>query len=678
MPIVDLNQSVDSVKTQLNALKTYLQVSKSSKDLKVSLGNSQQNSLGLLATQLTQISNETKRFQKNPTDSISNLLDFINITSGSGTNTISYLRKKILDVVVKIEPEIQNIVKTQVLKSLGCSYEQSYTGVNPDIYENPEYILSLNLNTVESVYIPISAIDIFSNLKLSINDPIGKIFYEKDTPSSSSNFIPFGGLTPFPMNKELNELMTNNNSGRLFSEINGVPYKGISQQNLFDIQYVKENKYGETGDFFKVTLINRTNSSGQIYNSIGEFVSDYYSTIEIADNVNITSQLINALSGAINIKSNLGYQQLDNQSRFYKILQRVLGLCFDNREEIDVSGIAKISELDGIDESFFELTDVDLRNIDIDISNIQEGVMEFQDCDNLKLPVNFDTLVNELITFRDNIDELSNNNKVVVIENIIDSINNNPEWSFLPTDFNSKLLINKELIKKLPLALHSAILSPKVLLPLFVFQQIINDTKESELSSQFTISTPLDFFKQFRSFNIEVLSRINEIFIRTLYNELKKDLLKLIGEIILDVSKSKVSKKYTMILRLSQIVIAVSQLTKDYRKCKTLIDDILQILKLLNGISTGVNEIPTPLLALTPFLPGTSPERATINVIEELQSLGIPTGVLPDGSPNLMLLYNLASNKGLDKENSENGKIEAFGIVPPVTGGYVKIFGKSF
>ena len=43
-----------------------------------------------------------------------------------------------------------------------------------------------------------------------------------------------------------------------------------------------------------------------------------------------------------------------------------------------------------------------------------------------------------------------------------------------------------------------------------------------------------------------------------------------------------------------------------------------------------------------------------------------------------MLLYNLASNKGQDKENAENGKIEAFGIVPPVTGGYVKIFGKSF
>jgi hypothetical protein len=65
---------------------------------------------------------------------------------------------------------------------------------------------------------------------------------------------------------------------------------------------------------------------------------------------------------------------------------------------------------------------------------------------------------------------------------------------------------------------------------------------------------------------------------------------------------------------------------------------------------------------LTDFLPGTSPERSTINTIEELQKLGIPTGTLPDGSPNLMLLYNLSSNKGADKEQAENGTADSFGL----------------
>jgi hypothetical protein len=84
-----------------------------------------------------------------------------------------------------------------------------------------------------------------------------------------------------------------------------------------------------------------------------------------------------------------------------------------------------------------------------------------------------------------------------------------------------------------------------------------------------------------------------------------------------------------------------------------------------------------PLLLLTQFLPGTSPERATINTLELLQSVGIPTGALPDGSPNLMGIYNLMTHKGADKEESENGKIEATTIVPPLTGGMVPVWGKK-
>ncbi len=45
---------------------------------------------------------------------------------------------------------------------------------------------------------------------------------------------------------------------------------------------------------------------------------------------------------------------------------------FDEKKEIDVSGTAKLSELDGIDESFFEFTEMDLskfKDSDIDIRN---------------------------------------------------------------------------------------------------------------------------------------------------------------------------------------------------------------------------------------------------------------------------------------------------------------------
>jgi hypothetical protein len=70
---------------------------------------------------------------------------------------------------------------------------------------------------------------------------------------------------------------------------------------------------------------------------------------------------------------------------------------------------------------------------------------------------------------------------------------------------------------------------------------------------------------------------------------------------------------------------------------------------------------------LADFLPGYSPERATINTIELLQGIGIPTGTLPDGSPNLMLLYNLMSNKGVDTERAENEKVQIV-LKTPATG----------
>jgi hypothetical protein len=60
-------------------------------------------------------------------------------------------------------------------------------------------------------------------------------------------------------------------------------------------------------------------------------------------------------------------------------------------------------------------------------------------------------------------------------------------------------------------------------------------------------------------------------------------------------------------------------------------------------------------LALSELLPGFSPTRAAINVIESLQKKGLPTGPLPDGSPNKMVQFLKSIIEGVDAEESENG-----------------------
>ena len=694
--MADLNQSYDSAKSQINAIKSYKDISASAKKLKSSAGNSFAQSTATLNSSLDNISKQQKRYLRDQPTSFDQLLELINITNGSGLSSTNYLKKKLLEVVVKIEPQIQKIISEEALKALGCSQEQTFNG-----YDKSNLILRplTTLPIEDGIYVPVQSLDIVNLLKKNVDSKLGKISYEKPDPEVKSGvFKPYSGPLPFPMNKEMNLRMENSNLNRSFYQEYGKNYQGTSGLDLFDFVYSPTNQYGVNQDCYRVVLIDKPANeltisgitSGQTLNKVGEFLQDYYSTIKLVDSVNVAETLVNVISGAISIKSNLSAQEIEQGTKFSLIIQRILGLCFDSRREIDVSGISKVAELDGVDDSFFDLTEVDLRNIDIRISNIQNGVMEFEGCDNIKLPVDYETLVNELDKFRDVADTQSLDEQVKSITNILDTIYQNPEWkAFLPTNFNLEVAINKEIVKQIPLAVASIVLSPKVLFPIFTLIQVLESQATNTYNQAVTsgntfiqsgnttlggvnniINNGVDFLKVFKSFNIQVISRIGAIFIKTLYEVLKKDIINLISSVISDVSKNAKLKKYKTILRLVNILLVLSQLIDDYRKCKSLINDILLLLKKIFGTPDG--RLPLPLLLLADFLPGTSPERATINTLELLQSVGIPTGTLPDGSPNLMGIYNYLTHKGADKEQAENGKIEAVVITPagplPVSG----------
>jgi hypothetical protein len=692
MPL-DINSTQQSIQGKIDAYKTYREVSTSEKGLLGKLGNSASEATSQISSQLDKVSEFQKRFQRNPPNSMDQLLGFLGQTQGNGSATLKYLRTKILEAAAQIEPKIEGILKRETINALGCSIEQTYNGISAESLSSQPIPLRPQQ---EGIYIPVNSIDFFSNLKQSPETNFGKVYYEKPDPSADSIFRPYGGPEPFPMNKQLFNMMTSDNAGRSFSQINGKNYTGKSGQNLFDLQYTNTNSFGVTGDYYRVFLIDREDGSGNLTNNVGEFISDYYSTIKLVDTVDIGAQIVNIISGAINTNTQVGFGELNNQSRFALIVQRILGLCFDDRREIDVSGVAKVAELDGVDDSFFELNEIDLRNIEVEISNVQNGIMEFEDCDNIKLPVNSQVLVDELINFRDTLSGDTVETQVETLGQIIDSISDNPEWSITaPANLNVKVSIDKSVIKKIPLAVASSVLTPKNLLPLYTLLSVIQSgatytynqavTEVNETTNQTTsfgnqgadigaqasniVNSGEDFLKKYKTFAIQVISQINAEFLQVLYEILKKDIVNLVSIIIGDISRSKLLKKYAIILRLAQLALVVSQLVNDYRRCKSLLDNILLLLSLVGQLGKlGRTEIPLPLLALASLLPGYSPERANINAIELLQSVGIPTGTLPDGSPNLMGLYGLLTNKANDKEYAENSKLEVLTPVGPAFG----------
>jgi hypothetical protein len=683
--MADLVNSFNSAKGQISSIKTFIEISSAAKQLKKSAGNSFEQSKSELNSSLESITKDQKRYSRNQPTSSNQLIDLISLVNGSGISTTKYLKRKLLDVVVKIGPEVTKIITESAIKALGCSQEQTFTGFDKDTLKLPISQLP-NLPPIQGIYVPIQSLDLASLLKTPVDSKLGQISFEKKEPSVVSGvFKPYSGPQPFPMNKALNLRL--NTAGQSFYQEYGKFYQGTSGLDLFDFVYSPTNQYGVTEDCYRVALIDKPTP-----NKVGEFLNDYYSTIKLIDSVNVTELLVNIITGAISIQGNQSAGQIGESSRFELILQRILGLCFDSRREIDVSGVSKVAELDGVDDSFFELTEVDLRNIDVRISNIQNGVMEFEDCNNVKLPVDYQTLVDELIKFRNILDDQTTEEQVETISSILDTIYQNPDWNeILPTNFNLELAVNKDILKQIPLAVASAVLSPKVLFPIFILLQVVESEATNNYNQAVTQANPIlqsgntatgdvnniinnsdDFLRVFKSFNIEVVSKIGAIFLRVLYEELKRDILNLLASVILDVAVRQKLKKYKIILRLVNILLILSQLIDDYRKCKSLVNDILLLLSTIFGKPDG--QIPLPLLVLTQFLPGYSPERATINTIELLQSVGIPTGPLPDGSPNLMGIYTLMNQLGADEEETENGKTEGAVITPA---GILPVFSKK-
>jgi hypothetical protein len=696
---VDLQNTKDTIDSRLKSTKLLKEILEDGKQLSKEAGNSLQQSVSNSITQLDKIANQQKRFQRNVPTSMDSLVNLIFGTRGSGSDTVKYIRKKILEVMVNMEPQMTDIIQTSSFKALGCSQEQTYPGIDLNITP----INSLNSYPLtQGLFIPIKSIDFLGNLTLPVDSIIGKFYYEKPklpggalvpyTQQTKSLFKPYGGFLNVPMNRLLKESI--NNGTTLYSQTYTDVYKGLSVQNLFDFNYVTSNGLGVSGNFYRMLLINRNDTTSQSVNDykknkVRQFLGDYYRTIKLIDPVNVIASLVNFLTHFIDIKVKVGYEKVKDDNQFNLLLQRILGLCFDSRKEIDVSGISKIAELDGVDDSFFEFSEIELRLIDETISNIQKGVVTFEDCGNVQLPVDADIIIEDFINFRDN---TGNNTQEIVsnIENILDNIAKNPNWRLLiPTDVDLDFTLNKQILTELPKAVAYSVLNPKVLLPIFLLLQVVEQSAKNEanqliqsgntviqsgnsfLQSGTTagqnvnnlVESSVDFVKKFKSFVIEVVSKINSIFLEELYNILKKDIINLLYEIIKDINKSAAYKKYAIIFRLLQIAVTVSELLNDFRKCKSLFDSILKLLNLINEAGNplkleGRNIIPLPLLALTNLLPGTSPERMVLNVLDNLDKLGIPTGRGPGNKANLMNQFMHSMFKGLDKENAENGKVE--------------------
>ena len=383
----------------------------------------------------------------------------------TGSSTIDFLIKQVLMASENTKSRIGEIIADEVLNVAGCSEEQEF-------------------NT-QPIYIPVNDIDLKELLK---NDPSSKpwsLRYEKENISVGSQ--------PFSMDKELYNRLQN--EGVPFTAEYGSSYIGASGAGIFDIEYVTSYPDPVTntpifGDFYKVTLANRLNGD-----NLGDFLRDYYGSIDLILVCMISVEIMNMLTNIIDISGGISVNQKEEQSKFEKILQRILGLCFDNNKEIDVQGTAKLGQLDNIDQSFFEMAPVDLKNIEIEVNNMIQGVTEFTDCNNVKLPVNTETLLDSLTQLiNDDVGNAGQN-----ADNLMGLVNNmskDQDWKLnIPSgiDLNLNVAINNDFLKIIPKAVMFAILRPKMLLGLQIAMKSVNPN----FSNILALSNLIKFVKTF-------------------------------------------------------------------------------------------------------------------------------------------------------------------------------------
>ena len=566
---------------------------------------------------------ELYQSQINDLNSQINKLNFGELKTDTAKNATEALRNTFIQTVNRTKERIQQVLTQETISALGCSQEQNY-------------------ETNKSLYIKVQSVDVFGKtLQTNPNTSPGKYIYEVKPFSPRQQ--------PYSFNKELYNRLQN--PGTSYKDEYNTNFLGVTAQELFNITYVKDpipvDKPQLYGDYYKVELSPRVSGV-----KVVDFLNDYYNSIDILNFNELYSNVLNLLTGSISMKLKTGEDDLRKQTQFEKILQRILGLCFDNRQEIDVSGSGKLDPLDQIDDSFFVLSPQEMVEVENKVKNVLENVVQYRDCGTISLPVNVDANLSLLDKFLTPDVNASNADKIA--QNLLNEIAKNPDWKInFPNLSDLSVTINTEFLNLIPIAITNSLLSPKHLFPLMVMSKSLqNDFVDN-------IEDLQDFIREFKKFIINLQSKISAIFVEELVKQIRKNIKDLMQSIVEQTTNELLNKRAKIILASINLALTLAAAIEDYRRCKSIIDELQKMLSLTNQIrGLAGNGVPTLLNYLANLKPGMSPTSMLTRFVDKLEDAGVPTGDLPDGSPNLGLIIQQSFNQSLIDEIAENGKTD--------------------
>ncbi len=456
--------------------------------------------------------------------------------------------------------------------------------------------------------------DFLNMLTVDPDSITGKIMYETD---QETGFV--------KMNREFYNNFTSGET-IIFNSKDGSPLFNIS----WDESIQKFNVSGLQG-------IEGIDNILQVQN----FLLKYYESIEYPDIDNIFKQsMYFVLKGDKTDPTTfqIGFDWLE------RLLQKLFSICgsFNKDNQLNQNPINQ--SVDEDPEWYFNFEE--LEGIDLEEEDARaRGVLRFADCGNFEVPINP----------HHQQDFLHWVGKKPWEDNTSLTLDRTASEAYEASDHSisiEKIEISLYLsyLKKLPRALISSIISPKLFFPIVAVYKLI----KSELENiDFAIDVK-ELMKQLSRVFHDIIKKVFWKFLREFWNRVKKELLIFVKDVAKKIITDKLKRYKTILTSLLSFLLQLLEMLPD--NCEALFDLILKTIK---GALNARLSLPLPgfLLAMADQSPGFSNEKASMNIVENLYNAGVPTGTL-FGRPNKLISISKSIVSGITQEIDENGFVE--------------------
>lgn len=431
---------------------------------------------------------------------VSFLVDLLSVTCKDNAKNTREKNKceatRILtQILIEFFPVLIRILKEGLTKAIkaGLACNTNFTLPNQNV----------------KVKLKLKNLDYNGLLKINPNTEIGSTFYGKN---ATKDF-----------NWYLNNLVQNGGGGN---------WAGI-----MDLNYSKPTEEIEMG------LSPSYLSSGE--KSFNDFIVDYTNSIEMVSLENFMAKLTNKLTGSLTAA-------LQNPPSLDKLI---------TMEQVDTL-VEKINNSDPCkeeyqyDDSYFKFDNEEIDRIETIANEKLLGVTNLDlGCGIVPATVN-PSLVKSLF------DEIRNSppSKIEsVINKSMDSINNSLTNNVPDTDKKTaKLSLNKKLIESIPKILTDIALEPKVIAlyqlstkivngPLTPVQPPVGGGGNANINSNLNVDNSFDFAKANKVFFEFVVRESLAALVEIIFNQVKKEIIRLVSEAVIKILKDRVKLKVTQL-----------------------------------------------------------------------------------------------------------------------------------